>query len=89
MTDYKRRLQKLVPTWYAILGEKSMNDFDNTNRGAIWPNDRKSQDTHPDYTGSINIEGTEYFLDAWKKPEGAADRAPVLKFSVKRKDKQS
>lgn len=62
--------------------------YDNTNRGAIWGNQRKEKDTHPDFTGSINVEGVEYFLDAWKRKPDAGENAPSLSFRVKRKDSQ-
>lgn len=62
--------------------------YDNTNRGAIWGNQRKEKDTHPDFTGSINVEGVEYFLDAWKRKPDASENAPSLSFRVKRKDSQ-
>ena len=65
-----------------------MSNYDNTNRGQIWPNERKEKDTHPDFTGSINIDGVEYFLDAWKRRPDANPKAPSLSFRVKRKDKQ-
>ncbi len=65
-----------------------MTEYDNTNRGAIWRNERKELDTHPDFTGTLNVEGTEFFFDAWKPREGANPRGPVLSFRVKRKDKQ-
>ena len=29
--------------------------FDETNRGAIWKNEKKETDKHPDFTGSINV----------------------------------
>ena len=61
-------------------------EYDDTNKGAIWKNDRKEAETHPDYTGSINIDGVEYWLNAWRKSEDPSERAPVLKFSFKRKD---
>lgn len=35
--------------------------------GALFKNDRKEKDTHPDYKGSINIGGTEWQLSAWIK----------------------
>lgn len=60
--------------------------FDNTNRGSIWKNDKKKKDTHPDFTGSINIEGVEYWLNGWKRKEGAAPKSPAMSFTVRRKD---
>ena len=44
-----------------------MSDFDNTNRGVLFVNNRKEKDNHPDYTGNINVDGTEKQLSAWKK----------------------
>lgn len=42
-------------------------EYDNTNRWALFKNDRKEKDTQPDYTGSLNVDGVEYYLDAWLK----------------------
>lgn len=63
-----------------------MNDYDNTNRGAIWGNKRKERDTHPDFTGSINVDGVEYWLNGWKRKSDASENAPSMSFSVKLKD---
>ena len=41
--------------------------FDNTNRGALFRDDKKQSDKDRDYSGSINIEGREYWLSAWVK----------------------
>jgi len=65
-----------------------MSNYDNTNRGALWPNKDKTSDTHADLTGTINVDGVEYFFNGWKKKEGARAGAPSLSVSVKRKDKQ-
>lgn len=59
--------------------------YDNTNRGALFKNDRATKDTHPGYTGSLNVDGVEYFLDAWVK-EGS--KGKFFSVSVKRRDKQ-
>ena len=45
-----------------------MKHFDNTNRGSLFSNkESKKLDTDPDYSGSINIDGTEYWLKGWAK----------------------
>lgn len=41
--------------------------YDDTNRGVLFPNDRKQHDKQPDYTGKINIDGKDYRLAGWKK----------------------
>jgi hypothetical protein len=65
-----------------------MSDFDNTNRGQIWRNEKKDKDTHPDFTGSLNVNGVEYWVSAWKRKEGANPKAPALSFTVKPKEEQ-
>lgn len=42
------------------------------NSGVLFKNDRKEQDNHPDYTGSILIGGRDFWLSAWIKtgPKG-------------------
>ena len=65
-----------------------MKQFDNTNRGLLAKNDRKQSENHPDYTGSININGVEYWLSGWLKT-GQNGRLAGQKFfslSVKPKD---
>lgn len=37
------------------------------NTGSAFRNKRKQKDTHPDYTGEINIEGKLYWLNTWEK----------------------
>lgn len=42
--------------------------FDNRNRFVLFRNDRKTEERHPDYTGSfVDESGAEYFCDAWIK----------------------
>ena len=57
--------------------------YDNTNRGVLFKNDRKEKDTHPDYNGSINADGVEYWLSAWMK-EGA--KGKFMSFSLTPKE---
>jgi hypothetical protein len=65
-----------------------MMEYDNTNRGSIWKNEKKETEKHPDFTGSLNVEGVEYWVSAWKRKPDANAKAPALSFSVKPKDKQ-
>ncbi len=61
-----------------------MSDYDNTNRGALFKNERKEQPTHSDYNGTINVDGKEFYLNAWLK-ESQAGKA-YMSLSVKAKD---
>ena len=38
---------------------------ENKNSGALFRNDKKATEQHPDYTGNITIEAKEYYLSAW------------------------
>lgn len=66
-----------------------MSDYDNRNRGSIWKNDRKEKDTHPDFTGTLNVEGREFWVSAWKRKPGAGEKSPALSFSVKPKEESA
>lgn len=35
--------------------------------GAIFKNDKKEKETHPDYRGTINIEGQDFEIALWVK----------------------
>ena len=39
--------------------------YDNTNRGVLFRNEDKKENRDPDYRGNINIDGKEFWLDAW------------------------
>lgn len=58
-------------------------EYDNTNRGVLFKNDRKEQDNHPDYKGSINVGGVEFWLSAWIK-EG--QKGKFMSLSIKPKE---
>ena len=53
------------------------------NSGAVFKNERKEKDTHPDRTGSAMIGGVEYWVSGWLKDAG---RGPFLSLAFKRKD---
>ena len=42
-------------------------EYDNTNRGVLFRNDKKETEKHPDFTGSIDVGGVDHYLSAWVK----------------------
>ena len=60
-----------------------MTQYDNTNRGVLFKNDRKDKDTHPDYRGNIKVDGQEYWLSAWIK---AGKSGKFMSISIKPKE---
>lgn len=59
-------------------------EFDNTNKGALFVSDRKLSDKHPDLTGTINVEGVEYHISAWKRKDKGGTKS-FLSLSVTKK----
>lgn len=54
------------------------------NSGSLFKNDRKEQPNHPDYKGSIMVNGVEYWLSAWIKT--TKDDLRWLSIAVQKKD---
>lgn len=63
-----------------------MSEYDNTNRGQIWKNDDRKTETHPQFKGTVNVEGVEYWVSAWSRKPDANPKAPALSFSIKKKE---
>ena len=55
------------------------------NSGILFKNDRKTESKHPDYNGSITVDGVEYWLSAWIK-EG--QKGKFMSLSVKPKEEK-
>jgi hypothetical protein len=60
--------------------------YDNTNTGALFRNNDKTEEHEnwPDYRGNINVDGTEYWLSAWLKT--SKNGMKYMSLSIKPKD---
>jgi hypothetical protein len=62
------------------------SDYDNTDRGALFRNEDKGEERHPDYRGSINVGGTEYWLSAWIRTSKKGTKYMSLSIKPKNAD---
>lgn len=63
--------------------------YDNTNSGMMARNERRTTDKHPEFSGSINVEGVDYWLSAWVnegKPGGKMEGKKYFSIKLSRKD---
>ena len=63
-----------------------MPEYDNTNRGALFRNQKKEKPTQPDYNGTLNVNGAEFWLSAWL--ETAKSGKKYFSLSVKPKERE-
>jgi hypothetical protein len=79
------------PRRHLFYSENDAVEYDNTNTGLLARNQRRETEKHPEFTGSINIEGREYWLSAWVREGKAGGKLEGQKFfslAVKPKDAQ-
>jgi hypothetical protein len=59
--------------------------YDDTNRGVLFKNDRKAHENQPDYKGQVNVDGVEFWLSAWIK---TGQKGKFMSLSVTPKEEQ-
>lgn len=59
-----------------------MSEYDKTNTFVLFINDREGPENKPDRTGSLNVDGVEYFIDGWIKD---GSKGKFLAGRIKRK----
>lgn len=62
-----------------------MAEYDNTNTGALFKNNRRTTPTQPEWNGNANIEGREFWVNAWVK-ESKKDGSKFFSFSFRPKE---
>lgn len=57
--------------------------YDKTNKGILRKNEKRIEDWHPHYRGEVNVEGTDYWLDATLKEWQDGTKYMSLKLRLK------
>jgi uncharacterized protein (DUF736 family) len=64
-----------------------MTEYDNANRGALFENPNKKEEKHPDFTGPLNIRGSDdWEMAAWKRTSKSGKSYLSVKVSLKKYD---
>lgn len=58
----------------------------NDGEGSLFKNEKKEQEAHADYNGTIKIDGREYWLNAYIKNANDPDKTTYMKLTTKPKE---
>lgn len=64
-----------------------MKQFDNTNSGVLFKNDKQGNESRPDYKGTLNVNGQDFWISAWLKSSKAGNK--YMSLSVQPKEAKS
>jgi len=53
------------------------------NRGVLFKNKRKTQDTHADYNGVLNVRGEEFWLNVWVNTSQSGTKYMAVRINPK------
>jgi hypothetical protein len=62
-------------------------EFDPTNRGTLFKNEKKEEEKQPDMNGTLNVGGVEYWISGWKKVSKAG--SGYISLSIRPKQEQT
>ena len=66
--------------------------YDNTNSGILARNENRKTDNHPEFSGSLNVEGVDYWVSAWineGKAGGKMEGKKYFSIKINRKEQQA
>jgi len=64
-------------------------DYDNNLTGVLFRNKELKTDRSPLYSGSCEIDNTEYWISAWIKTSKKGDKFMSLAFTAKEENRQT
>jgi hypothetical protein len=65
-----------------------MSNYDNTNTGALFKNDKQGNENWPDYRGQINVNGEDFWISAWLKTS-KKDGTKYMSLAVQPKEQKA
>jgi hypothetical protein len=65
-----------------------VQQYDNTNSGALFRNNDKEKENDRDYSGTLDVDGVEYWLSGWVRTSKKSG-AKFLSLKVKPKNAQA
>lgn len=60
-----------------------MTEYDNNNRGALFKNNKRTNDKQPEYNGSVEVNNVQYYISAWVKESKNGQKFFSLSFTPK------
>lgn len=57
--------------------------YDDTNRGAMFKNTSRETDRHPEYKGTLDVNGRAYWISAWLKVSAKGEKYMSLSVQAK------
>lgn len=65
-----------------------MSNYDNNMSGALFKNDKRQSENHPNYRGSCEINNEQYWVSAWVKKDKNGNAYMSLSFQPKEQPAQ-
>ena len=61
-----------------------MSDYQTKeNSGTLFKNRNKNKDSHPDFNGTVNVKGNEFYISGWTKVNQDGTKRISLSFKPK------
>lgn len=64
-------------------------NHDNANRGALFKNDKQGNEARPDYKGTLNVNGQDFWISAWLKSSKAGNKYMSLSAQPKNGERRA
>lgn len=63
-----------------------MSQYDNNLTGVLFVNDKQGNDKRPDWKGSMEIDGVNYWVSGWSRESA---RGPLISLKLEKKEQQT